>query len=168
MEVDKYYEIVVAIDPANNPREKISGSIWVNSRLTNKFAFKYETMKDDFFDLFRKLRGRSVIVAVEDQYYLHNFHTAKRLVEIRARIWGWVDGFDYAFISVPPQSWQSAILGVFAQKRAERKRRSLVVAKAILGMKNNELLDHNTADAICIGQFIVNRMQSFQVLNDLP
>ncbi len=163
--IKKYCDVVISVDPATS--KKVALSIWEDQKIWRVVRVKPDGLLEQFREFQVVYAGRSVLVVIEDQYLDKNFRSAKLLVEQRARIEGWCDMVGFEHVSVLPSVWQGAILRTFAQKSEERKRRALVVAKGILGMRNDAPLDDNLADAVCIGQWAVTRMMKLSFVDML-
>lgn len=115
---------------------------------------KIETSLDILIEFFKTMRNKYTIFAVEDQYLNLNVRTLKSLVEVRSMLITLAKVYSknpMECVVVPPQKWQSVILGTIKAKRKQRKKISCMVASDIAG---ENITDNDIADAICIGDYI--------------
>jgi len=114
--------------------------------------FKVKSSFEDLEQFFKEMAGKYSVFAVEDQYLNLNVKTLKKLVEIRTTLTTLAKVYGKAeCLVIPPQKWQTTILGYHKARRKQRKYLSCIVATEIAG---NPIKDDNIADAICIGEYI--------------
>lgn len=161
VKIMKNYEVVIAVDPKIDTKKKVAISVWVKGQIQCVIRVRQKDLQAQFREFANEYCNQSVIVAVEDQYLGKNYQASKKLTEQKNRIFGWCDLLGFDTVSVPAATWQGPILGVFNETSEERKLLSQMIAKGILGMRNDEELDEDSADAVCLGQYIVNRTKQY-------
>ncbi len=120
--------------------------------------YKVDTSLDILISFFKSMKNKYTIFAVEDQYLNLNVKTLESLVEVRsmlvtlARVFG---KKNIKYFVIPPQRWQSTMLGVIQARREQRKKIACLVASKIAG---NTIKDNDIADAICIGDYVKRQM----------
>jgi hypothetical protein len=116
-------------------------------------------------NLFKEYTGvccsQSVRITVEGHHLAKRNMVSKKLTEQKNRIFGWCDLLGFDTVSVPAAIWQGPILGMFNETSEERKLLSQIIVKGILGMRNDQELDEDSADAVCLGQYMVNRTKHY-------
>lgn len=157
----KNYEVVIAVDPKADQKKKVAISVWLKGEIQEVKRVKPKDLQNQFRLFANRFCNESVIVAVEDQYLGKNYQASKKLTEQKNRIFGWCDMLGFDTVSVPAATWQGPILGVFNEPSEVRKQLSMTIAKGILGMRNDQELDEDSADAVCLGQYIVNRTKQY-------
>ncbi len=126
-------------------------ALYENNKLIATYKIKSTFIKLKNF--FTNLNLKKYIFAIEDQYLNLNVHTLKMLVEVRTMVMTLAKIYNaIKCIIVPPQKWQTTVLGVnIKAKREQRKTVSCMVASAI---SKQPVKDRDIADAICIGNYI--------------
>ena len=144
---------LVACDPGS---KFCAFAVFKDSKFTS-----YCKVKSDFKNIrkFFSSYKENFKFCIEDQYLNLNARTLIKLVTVRTMVLtlAKVEGAVETEV-IPPQRWQTVILGVkIKSKREQRKRLSLLLAEKIAGRK---IGDSDIADAICIGEY-VNRTEKF-------
>lgn len=166
--------LIIAIDPSNSKKkDKLPAySVYDDKNGLLRWGF----LKNERFDkqlqeidnlyaikrlnLGRKAYSRTYL-AVEKQYYFKNFDSAAKLIFVRGKLAMCAEMLGWEYLEVAPASWQSAILRCPPRTKSEiRKTLSIKVAKAIAKKRNDEELNVDLADAICIGEFVRNRLRT--------
>ena len=143
-----YKKMILACDPST--RYCAFALYDENGRLRN--TYKVKSSFNSLTSFFKKFRRKNIIFAVEDQYLNLNVKTLMKLVEIRTTLTTLAKVYNNAeCLIIPPQKWQTTMLGYRKAKREQRKALSCMVASEIA---KKPIDDDNIADAVCIGEYV--------------